>query len=137
MKGNIQHDVAQLIDKYGISDVLNAIMELGSDSVVHEMRLWFEKTFMDSHSTGEELDDDVMEAIFHDLQHLNVRLVKVEKAVFSTPTEPVRLPDDVAEKLQLRRDTFDEKISQDIVNQVVEKLREKERTVLPRKSQEK
>jgi hypothetical protein len=128
MKGNIQHEVVQLIDKYGVSDVLDVIMELGSDSLVHEMRMWFEKNLTGSPGAGEELDEDVIQALFHDLQHVNMRLVKIEKAVFPQPTEPVRLPEDDVKE-----------ITKHTINNAVKKLGDLERTIPPhmRKGQEK
>ena len=119
MKGNIQHEVAQLIDKYGVSDVLNVIMDLGSDSLVHEMRMWFEKNLTSSPAEGDELDEDVMEAIFHDLQHLNLRLVKVEKTVFRTPTEPVQIPDEIVDQIG--------NMTKETITTTVRKLEELER----------
>jgi hypothetical protein len=126
MRGSVQHDTVQLLDKYSISEILDAIMDVAADELVHEMRMWFDKEFNEGERLESALDKDVIEYVTHELEHHNTRLVKLEKKVFPTPTEPVRLPDDIAEEL-----------SKQTINSTVKKLKERERTILPHKNQEK
>jgi hypothetical protein len=91
-RNNINHDVSELLVKYDISDILNEIMDVASDKAAHAMRLWFEREIignnvaMDSAAViAGEVDENAIEAIFHELGHVNMRLSKLEHAV----VEPV------------------------------------------------
>lgn len=84
-RGNIQNDVVQLLDKYKITEILEVIMDIGSDSSVHEMREWFENNFGESSGMEDDLENDAITAIFHDIEHLNMRVLKLERGVKQNP----------------------------------------------------
>ncbi|HPE06212.1 MAG TPA: hypothetical protein PLW50_00670 [Smithellaceae bacterium] len=85
VRNNINHDVSELLAKYDISEILNEIVEMSSDTVVHSMRMWFKRELTENGiaggnaEIGDELDEDVVEAIFHELGHVNMRLTRLER----------------------------------------------------------
>jgi len=78
-RGNIQNDVVQLLDKYKVTEILEVIMDIASDSSVNEMREWFGNNLGENCGDGENRENDEMVAVFHDMEHLNMRVLKLER----------------------------------------------------------
>lgn len=119
-RSNIQHDVVQLLDKYAISEILDVVMDVAADELVHEMRMWFDKEFGNGERLESDLDKDVVDYVTHELEHHNMRLTKLERAQH-VPTEGVKLPEEDVKK-----------ITKDIITNTVKKLNELEKETAPR-----
>lgn len=131
-RSNIQHDVVQLLDKYTISEILDMVMDVAADDLIHEMRMWFNKEFGNDDRLESALDKDVVDYVTHELEHHNARLVnhnmrldKLERAIRLVSRE-------AAAGETTPEDNFDEKISKEIVNGIVKKLNEMEKETTPR-----
>lgn len=128
MKGNVQHDVVQLLDKYAISEILDVVMDVAADNLVHEMRMWFDKEFGEGERLESALDKDVIEYVTHELEHHNARLVKhnarldkLEQAIRPVSGEPT-----TGAKLS---ESDVRTITKDTINKTVKKLSDLERTI--------
>lgn len=82
-RSNIQHDVVQLLDKYKIAEILDVVADIASNDVVNEMRKWFDQNFGDKRDVGDDLDEDlansIINTVMHEIDHINMRLVKLER----------------------------------------------------------
>lgn len=77
---NIDRDVMQLIDKYEISDILDIIFDTASPTLVQKMKEWFGKNLGVKSGISDDLDDGIIKCILHDVEHINMRLAKLERA---------------------------------------------------------
>ena len=77
---NIDRDVMQLIDKYEISDILDIIFDTASPTLVQKMKEWFGKNLGVKSGISDDLDDGIIKCILHDMEHINMRLAKLERA---------------------------------------------------------
>jgi hypothetical protein len=81
-RGNVQHDVVNLIDKYRISEILDVLFDVSNDDQIHEMREWFNQYFCDKESIanepGSDIDSDIDDFIVHELEHHNIRIARLE-----------------------------------------------------------
>lgn len=74
-KGNIQHDVLQLMDKYPVGGILDEIVSLGA---TEEVRKWAVKYFDIKPQTGDELDKDLMRGVLRDIEVLKSKIARFE-----------------------------------------------------------
>jgi len=77
--GTIQDDIGQILEKYKPSEILDAMIDIASDDKVHEMRMWFDQNFGDEKHREDEFDKDIIDWITHELEHQNMRLIKLEQ----------------------------------------------------------
>ena len=78
-KGNIQHDVLQLMDKYPVDGIIETMITLGGAEGVEK---WAEKYFTvpikPQYIAGEELDKDLIRGVLHEIDLLKQKVARLE-----------------------------------------------------------
>ena len=76
-KGNIQHDVLQLMDKYPVDGIIETMITLGA---ADDIQTWAGKYFAVPIRTqaGDDLDKDIIRGILHDIDRLKSRVAQLE-----------------------------------------------------------
>ncbi len=91
-KGNVQHDVLQLLDKYSANEILDTMVTLGAGDGVKK---WAEKYFEIKPDAGDDLDKHLIRGILAEIETLKQKVArlefqKIEGSGTGTYFEPVR-----------------------------------------------
>lgn len=76
-KGNIQHDVLQLMDKYPVDGIIETMVTLGATDEVYK---WATKYFKSDPKAqaGDDLDKDLIRGILSEIEILKQKVARLE-----------------------------------------------------------
>ena len=82
MRSDINKDVATLLDKYSISDIMDKIIEYSSDESNVVLTQWCaENLGTQTDVIGDGIDDHAIRALRFELDRLNARIANVEQRI--------------------------------------------------------
>ena len=108
-RGTVQHDVAQLLDKYMINDILDVILEIASEHTVDVMKKWFTQKFYVKRDIGDDIDSDAIKTISQDIENIRMRLARLERGgtlddMQTTGNVPKEIVDAISDWKKYRKD---------------------------------
>jgi hypothetical protein len=78
-KGNIQHDVLQLMDKYPVDGIIETMITLGASEGVEKWAAkYFTVPIKPQYIAGDELDKDLIRGVLHEIDLLKQKVARLE-----------------------------------------------------------
>jgi hypothetical protein len=78
-KGNIQHDVLQLMDKYPVEGIIETMVTLGAAEGIEKWAAkYFTVPIRPQYIAGDELDKDLIRGVLHEIDLLKQRVARIE-----------------------------------------------------------
>lgn len=80
-RSNVMHDVAQLLGKYVITDILDEMITMASDESLDVMKKWFIKNFDIKRDIGDDIEEDAIKFMNQEIERIRIRLSKLERGI--------------------------------------------------------
>jgi hypothetical protein len=77
-QGKVTHDVVQLLDKYPVTEILNALAENASDQSFGILKKWCAENLGVKVDAGDQIDTTVISGLIDDVDKLKKKIVRLE-----------------------------------------------------------
>lgn len=80
-RSNVMHNVAQLLGKYAITEILDEIIHIASDEEVNAMKIWCIRNFDIKRDIGDDIEEDAIKFMTQEIERIRIRLSKLERGI--------------------------------------------------------
>ena len=104
-RSNVTHDVAQLLGKYVVTEILDEMIHMASDDSINVMKNWFIQNFDIKRDIGDDIEEDAIKFMTQEIERIRIRLSKLERRGNPMSSSPVQttesmLPKEITEAIE-------------------------------------